>query len=76
MPLQEASIERFVRRTEGVSAAFVRELMRRAALFAADEGATIAIEDRHVDEALHELVVQGGELTKSLLGAKGATGVA
>jgi hypothetical protein len=73
MPLREPSIETFVRRTEGVSAAFIRELMRRAALFAADEGAEVAVEDRHVDEALHELVVQGGELTKSLLGAKGAT---
>jgi hypothetical protein len=74
MPLRETSIESFVRRTEGVSAAFIRELMRRAALFAADEGAEIAVEDRHVDQALHELVVQGGELTKSLLGAKAATG--
>jgi hypothetical protein len=44
--------------------------MRRAALFAADEGHQISVEDRHIDEALHELVVQGGELTKSLLGAK------
>lgn len=76
MPLQETSIERFVRRTEGVSAAFLRELMRRAALFAADEGAKAAVEDRHVDEALHELVVRGGDLTRSLLGAKRATGEA
>jgi hypothetical protein len=76
MHLQQASIETFVRRTEGVSAAFIRELMRRAALFAADEGAKVAVEDRHVDEALHELIVQGGDLTRSLLGAKGATGEA
>jgi hypothetical protein len=73
MALPDSSIEPFVRRTEGVSAAFIRELMRRAALFAADEGAQVAVEDRHIDQALHELVVQGGELTKSLLGAK-ATG--
>jgi hypothetical protein len=72
----EGSIETFVRRTDGVSAAFIRELVRRAALFAADEGAEVAVEERHVDEALHELVVQGGELTKSLLGARGATGKA
>ena len=55
-----------------MSAAFIRELMRRAALFAADEGGEVGVEDRHVDQALHELVVQGGELTKSLLGAKAA----
>ncbi len=71
MPLKDASIDAFVRRTEGVSAAFIRELTRRAALFAADEGPEVAVEDRHFDQALHELVVQGGELTKSLLGAKG-----
>jgi hypothetical protein len=74
MPLREASIEALVRRTEGVSAAFIRELMRRGALFAADEGAGVAVDDRHVDQALHELVVQGGELTKSLLGARGTAG--
>lgn len=60
--------ERFIQQTEGVSAAFVRELMRKAALFAADEGDEIVIEDRHIEEALHDLVVEGGELTKSLLG--------
>jgi ATP-dependent 26S proteasome regulatory subunit len=74
LSLPEGSIETFVRRTDGVSAAFIKELVRRAALFAADEGADVAVKDRHVDEALHELVVQGGELTKSLLGAKGASG--
>jgi hypothetical protein len=65
-----ADRERFVQRTEGASAAFIRELMRKAALFAADEGSEIIVEDRHLDEALRELVVQGGELTKSLLGFK------
>jgi cell division protease FtsH len=74
MELPHSSIEPFVRRTEGVSAAFIRELMRRAALFAADQGPQISVEDRHIDEALHELIVQGGELTRSLLGAKGTAG--
>ncbi len=55
-----------------MSAAFIRELMRRAALVAADEGGQVAVADRHIDQALHELIVQGGELTKSLLGAKTA----
>jgi ATP-dependent 26S proteasome regulatory subunit len=59
---------RLVARTKGVSAAFVRELLRRAALFAADEGLG-AVSDRHVDVALQELVVDGGPLTQSLLGA-------
>lgn len=46
--------------------------MRKAALFAADERAELVVEDRHVDEALHELVVEGGALTRQLLGASGA----
>ncbi len=61
--------------TEGVSAAFIRELMRKAALFSADEShdsEAIVVEDRHIDEALKELVFEGGELTKRLLGASRA----
>jgi cell division protease FtsH len=69
LDLPPADVEAFVKRTGGVSAAFIRELLRRAALFAADETSEARVESRHVDEALHELVVQGGELTRSLLGA-------
>ena len=65
--------ETFVHRTEGASAAFIRELMRKAALFAADE-ASERIEDRHLDEAIHELVVEGGSLTRNLLGFASAHG--
>ncbi len=61
-------LESHVSRTEGVSAAFIRELVRKAALFAADERAEIVVEDRHMEQALHELVVAGGELTKAFLG--------
>jgi transitional endoplasmic reticulum ATPase len=46
--------------------------MRKAALFSADEShdsEAIVVEDRHIDEALRELVFEGGELTKRLLGA-------
>jgi len=58
--------------TEGVSATFIRELIRKAALFAADESDEMVVEDRHLEEALKELVFEGGELTKRLLGATGA----
>jgi hypothetical protein len=61
--------ERLLDQTEGVSAAFIRELLRKAALFAADEDTTLTVEDRHLAEALHELVVEGGDLTRRLLGA-------
>src|SRR5688500_16857237 len=39
--------DRLVDRTEGVSSAFVRELLRKAALFAADDGEGLVVEDRH-----------------------------
>ena len=60
-----------VERSAGVSAAFIRELIRKAALFAADDapGDGIVIASRHLDEALHEMVTVGGDLTRSLLGA-------
>jgi hypothetical protein len=59
-----------VARTEGASAAFMRELIRKATLFAADEGPPLAVTDRHFAAALHELLVEGGELTRSLLGVR------
>jgi hypothetical protein len=62
-------LETYVERTAGASAAFIRELLRKAALFAADEGAELDVKAKHFDEALHEMIVEGGDLTKSLLGA-------
>jgi hypothetical protein len=64
--------EHVVGRTEGASGAFIRELLRKAALFAADEGDELRVEDRHLSEALRELVVEGGELTQRLLGVAAA----
>ena len=63
-----------------MSPAFVRELLRKAALLAVlPTGSTdgdgssgeIVVEYRHLDQALHELVLDGGDLTKRLLGAGG-----
>ena len=62
--------QRLVAGTKGVSAAFIRELLRRAALYAADEGQR-TVAEKHLDVALQELAVDGGKLTKSLLGASG-----
>ena len=59
---------RFIQKTDGASPAFIRELFRRAALFAACDGEELVVKDKHLEEALYELTVQGGELTKSLLG--------
>jgi hypothetical protein len=64
--------QQWIDQTEGVSATFIRELIRKAALFAADELEDIVVEDRHIEAALKELVLEGGELTKRLLGASRA----
>lgn len=71
LKLEVSNIERLVERTSGASAAFVRELLRRAAVFAAleNDAAEIVVRDPHIEDALAELLVSGGDLTKSLLGA-------
>ena len=59
----------WVRRTKGVSAAFIRELLRKAAVLAAEDGdGELVVSDRHLEEATAELLVAGGALTKTLLG--------
>ncbi len=65
-----ADLAPYVKRTEGASAAFIRELLRKAALYAAGAGDVIEVKDEHLDAALHELVVGGGAVTRALLGAK------
>ena len=62
--------EPIIARTEGVSASFVKELLRRAALFAAEEGEELIVTDRHLDGALDELLIAGGALTLRLLGGE------
>lgn len=61
-----------IARTEGASPAFIQELIRKAALFAAEEnsrdGDTLRLTDSHFEEALRELLFGGGDLTRSLLG--------
>jgi hypothetical protein len=59
----------YVERTAGASAAFIREVLRKAALFAADDGDRLEIAPKHLHEAPHEMLVEGRDLTKSLLGA-------
>lgn len=67
LKLGTTNLQSFIHRTDGASPAFIRELMRKAALFAADESSD-SVQDRHLDEAIHELVIEGGTLTQSLLG--------
>jgi len=74
LPLDEAVVAEAVRRTEGVSAAFIKELMRRIAQssLARDGGNSITSDD--IDEALDDMLFTGGRLNVKLLG--GAQGMA
>jgi len=75
LTLELADREKLIARTEGVSGAFIRELLRKAAVFAAEEDGEgpLVVRDRHVEEGLAELLVAGGPLTQSLLGARRET---
>jgi cell division protease FtsH len=76
LELEVGDMERLVARLEGSSAAFIRELLRKGALLAAEEEERdpIRVSDRHLDEALAELVVAGGTLTQKLLGSRTEAG--
>jgi hypothetical protein len=74
LTLDVEDLEHFVERTRGVSAAFIRELVRKAALAAADQEGLLVVTERHLDDALQELLFEGGELTRSLLGGHVAQG--
>jgi ATP-dependent Clp protease adapter protein ClpS len=68
LPLGEDVVAEAARRTEGVSAAFIKELMRRLAQasLARDEGRSVAGAD--IDEALNDMLFAGGRLNVKLLG--------
>jgi hypothetical protein len=70
LKIEATDREQLVERTASASAAFIRELLRKAAVFAAVESEedTIVVRSGHFEEALAELLVTGGDLTKSLLG--------
>lgn len=55
--------------TDGVSAAFIRELVRKAALVSARDGSPTT-DDTHFAEAL-SLLEQGGSVTRAMLGGDG-----
>jgi len=68
LPLGDAVVEEATQRTKGVSAAFIKELMRRIAQasIARDGGATVGTGD--IVEALDDMLFAGGKLNVKLLG--------
>lgn len=55
-------------RTEGASAAFIKELMRRSAQYLIGEGHSDRLEQKHLNLALDEMLFGGGRLNVRLLG--------
>jgi len=66
--LSTSVITEAVKRTEGVSAAFIKELMRRTAQssIVRDGGQSVVVGD--VEEALDDMLFSGGKLNVTLLG--------
>ncbi|TWT76475.1 ATP-dependent zinc metalloprotease FtsH 3 [Planctomycetes bacterium CA13] len=58
-----------VKRTEGVSAAFIKELMRRIAQFSIERNDGEQISPQDVNGAMDEMLIRGGTLNLSILGA-------
>ena len=63
--------DHIVERTGGVSAAFLKELMRRSVQFALERAASPEIETTDIESALDELLFSGGRSNAALLGATG-----
>jgi ATP-dependent Clp protease adapter protein ClpS len=68
LPLGDAVVAEAAHRTDGVSAAFIKELMRRIAQasIARDGGTTVESSD--ISEALDDILIAGGKLNTKLLG--------
>jgi SpoVK/Ycf46/Vps4 family AAA+-type ATPase len=72
-----------IKRTEGVTAAFLKELLRRAALLAAEDAppedpdtpAPLRVTDAHLSTALGQLLDVRSRLTRTLLGGRGQDAV-
>jgi ATP-dependent 26S proteasome regulatory subunit len=69
--MTEEVVRAIVARTENVSAAFIKELVRRVVQFHIERGGT-AIELTDVNSALDEMLFRGGSLNLKLLGASAA----
>ncbi len=65
--LERVDVGRYVEQTEGVSPAYIKELLRKAALLAAEQGSGTQLGDEQLAVAMEELA-QGGRLAERILG--------
>jgi ATP-dependent Clp protease adapter protein ClpS len=68
LPLGETIVSEAAQRTKGVSAAFIKELMRRVAQASIARDGGAAVESRDIGEALDDMLFTGGKLNIKLLG--------
>jgi ATPase family protein associated with various cellular activities (AAA) len=72
--IDDEVVSQTARMTDGVSASFIKELMRRAIQFLLEcrsDGKHIRILQNDIDQAIDELLFTGGSLNRALLGAEG-----
>ena len=67
LTLDKVDLGDFVEPTSGASPAYIKELLRRAALIATIEQGTARVRDAHLRQAMEELAA-GGELAKRIVG--------
>jgi hypothetical protein len=68
LPLGEAVVAEAAQRTKGVSAAFIKELMRRIAQASIARDGGASVESGDIGEALDDMLFAGGKLNVKLLG--------
>ena len=68
LPLDQTIVGEVAQRTRGVSAAFIKELMRRIAQASIARDGGSSVETGDVGEALDEMLFAGGKLNVKLLG--------
>jgi ATP-dependent 26S proteasome regulatory subunit len=72
LEISEELIDLIVSRTKGVSAAFIKELMRRCAQFQIEFSGGNILMQPAADSAIEEMLFAGGALNRRLLGGEGA----
>jgi hypothetical protein len=72
LEISQELMDSIVSRTKGVSAAFIKELMRRCAQFQVEFARGNVLEQLSVDAAIEEMLFAGGALNRRLLGGEGA----
>lgn len=75
LPVAPPLVEHLVARTEGVSAAFIKELMRRTAQIHLERGAGGSILESDAAAAMEEMLFSAGRLNRALLGSSHAPGM-